>query len=168
MLARRFSAVFLDRDGTINKKRSDYVKSIREFIFLPNSQKAICEFNKLGYYVVIITNQSVVNRGIINKNQLNKIHNHMIKEIQLKKGKIKKIYFCPHRPDEDCVCRKPKPGLLLQAIKDFRIDIASSWLIGDSESDIETANFVGLKSIKIQENGNLMNTVRMIKKENAG
>ena len=155
--------VFLDRDGVINKKRIDYVKNIDEFIFLPNSIKAIKELNKICSKVIIVTNQSIINRGIISEKKLQEIHDHMLKILEKNSCQISKIYFCPHRPDENCECRKPKTGMLEKAIKEFKIDITKSWLIGDDKKDIQVANTIGLKSIKIETNGNLEKAVKIIK-----
>lgn len=154
--------VFLDRDGVINKNRDDYVKSIQEFVFLPNAIKAISKIRELGYMIILVTNQSAVNRGIISLNELNQIHKYMIEELEKNNCKIDKIYFCPHRPDENCECRKPKMGLLKQAIEDFKIDISKSWLIGDSETDIVMAKKAGLKQIQIERNGDLMRVIKII------
>ena len=154
--------IFLDRDGVININRDDYVKSIDEFIFLPNAINAIKKLNNLGFKIIIITNQSLINRGIISENELKEIHLHMLNKLKKHDCKIEKIYFCPHRPDENCSCRKPNTGLIKKAISEHFIDISKSWLIGDSNSDIELANNTGLKSIKIERNGNLMNAVTEI------
>ena len=147
--------VFLDRDGVINKKREDYVKSSNELIILPNVKKSIKELKKNGFNIIIVTNQSPINRGIISKNELKKIHEEMI--LKINEGlTLDMIYYCPHRPDEKCECRKPKPGMLLQAIKDWEVDIEKSWLIGDSESDVQAGKAVGIKSIRIKENEDLL------------
>jgi len=154
--------VFLDRDGVINQNRNDYVKNVNEFIFLPNSIEAIKKLNQIGFLIIIITNQSVVNRGIIPKKELEKIHEYMIKKIQMQEGKIEKVYYCPHRPDENCNCRKPKTGLFLEAMKDFDVDLLNSWFIGDSPSDQEAAESIGLRTIIIKRNGNLMDVINII------
>jgi len=154
--------VFLDRDGVINQNRNDYVKNVNEFIFLPNSIEAIKKLNQIGFLIIIITNQSVVNRGIIPKKELEKIHEYMIKKIQMQEGKIEKIYYCPHRPDENCNCRKPKTGLFLKAMKDFDVDLQNSWFIGDSTSDQEAGESIGLRTIIIKRNGNLMDAINII------
>ena len=156
--------VFLDRDGVINQNRDDYVKDISEFIFLPNSIEAIKKLNQIGFLIVIITNQSVVNRGIISRKQLEKIHEYMIKKIESQEGKIAKIYYCPHRPDENCNCRKPKTELIMHAIQKYNVDISHSWFIGDSEKDIQAAKTVGLRSVKLQRNENLMDAINIIQK----
>lgn len=158
-------AIFLDRDGVVNENRDDYVKNKNEFIFLPQVFTAINKFNQMGFLTIIITNQSAINRGIITKTQLDDIHTFMLNELEKNSCKITKIYFCPHRPDEDCSCRKPQTGLLTRAIEDFDIDISNSWLIGDKESDILAAKKIGLKSIFVNEENGLLYAVNLIKKK---
>lgn len=154
--------IFLDRDGVININRDDYVKSIDEFVFLPHSISGIKKIISLGFKIIIVTNQSIINRGIITENELENIHDYMINELKKYDCKIEKIYFCPHSPDENCNCRKPNVGMIENALSEFTIDISKSWLIGDSETDIELANKIGLKSIKIERNGNLLAVVTKI------
>jgi len=155
--------LFLDRDGVINEKREDYVKSVNEFKFLPNILDALKTINDLGISIIIITNQSIINRKIISENQLKEIHDYMLKIIEKNSCKITKIYHCPHHPDEKCNCRKPNPGMIEQAVKDFKIDLSNALLIGDSNSDIEAANKMKIKSIKIETNGNLNDLIDEIK-----
>lgn len=157
------SVLFLDRDGVINKKREDYVKNVEEFEFLPNIFDALKKLNNLGINIIIITNQSIVNRKIISENKLNEIHNFMQKKMKEKSCNILKIYFCPHHPNEKCSCRKPNTGMIEQAVKDFNIDLKNSLLIGDSESDIEAANKMKIKSIKLETNGDLNHLIENIK-----
>lgn len=155
--------VFLDRDGVINQKRNDYVKKISEFVFLPNSINAINELNKIGFLVIIVTNQSAINRGIISKEKLDEIHEYMLNVLEEKSCKIARVYYCPHLPKENCGCRKPKTGMFEKAIKEFNIDISKSFLIGDDNTDIQAADLLGLKSYKIKTNGNLLEIVKVIK-----
>lgn len=147
--------LFLDRDGVINKKRIDYVKNIDEFEFLPDIFNAIRKINELGFIIIIITNQSAVNRQIISEKKLDEIHDYMLSVMEKNSCKIARIYYCPHHPNENCKCRKPKTGMIEQAIEDFKIDLSNALLIGDSDSDIQAANKMKIKSIKIQTNGNL-------------
>jgi D-glycero-D-manno-heptose 1,7-bisphosphate phosphatase len=160
--SRKQKAVFLDRDGVINKRRDDYVKSIKEFVFLPNVVRSIKKLNKEGYLIIVITNQSVVNRGIITKNELDNIHFHMIHELKKKSCVIDKVYFCPHKPDENCQCRKPRLGMIKQAVEDFNIDISSSWMIGDSDSDIEAAKLARLQWVLVEKTIDLSYAVNVI------
>ena len=142
--AERWRAVFLDRDGVINENRSDYVKSWEEFKFLPGVFVPLKRLAQSDFAVIIITNQSVINRGIVSRTVLEReIHARMVKEITTHGGRIDAIFYCPHRPDEDCFCRKPRPGLLLQAAKEMNIDLSSSYVIGDALCDVEAGLAVG-------------------------
>lgn len=155
--------LFLDRDGVINKKREDYVKTIQELEFIPGIFEAIKKLNSLGIHIIVITNQSIVNRNIVSEDQLNKIHEFMQKAMKEKSCIISKIYFCPHHPEEKCTCRKPNIGMIEQAIKDFNINLSDTLLIGDSNSDIEAAEKMKIKSIKLETNGNLNDLIDEIK-----
>ena len=161
-MSQKNKAVFLDRDGVINKKRDDYVKSVNEFVFLPNVMEAIKILNNNGFLAIIVTNQSAVNRGIISQNQLEEIHDYMLENFKKFGCNIDGIYFCPHRPDENCECRKPQPVLLQRAIEDFQISVSDSWLIGDNITDIQAAEKIGLKSIKINKDKDIMEAVKKI------
>jgi len=161
-MSQKNKAVFLDRDGVINKKRVDYVKSVNEFVFLPNVFKAIKTLNDKGFLIIIVTNQSAVNRGIISEKELEMIHNFMLKKFKDSDCNISEVYVCPHRPDENCECRKPKTALLQKAIKDFQINVSDSWLIGDGITDIQAAKKVGLKSIMIPKDVDVLESVKKI------
>ena len=144
-------AVFLDRDGVINVDRCDYVKSWTEFKFLPRVFGALRLLKKNHTRVIIITNQSAVNRGLMTLDTLLEIHEKMLNAIRKNGGEVDAIYYCPHTPDENCECRKPKPGMVLKAVKDLKIDLSLSYLVGDSEKDVELARSVKVKCIKIAE-----------------
>lgn len=144
-------AVFLDRDGVINRRRDDYVKSLEELEICPGVEEGILKLKKSGFLVIVITNQSVINRGIINLEKLNEIHSEIQKKLIKKDTKIDKFYFCPHRPDEKCNCRKPKSGLIIQAIKDFSINPSESWMVGDSLTDIQAGENAGCNTLLVKE-----------------
>jgi len=154
--------IFLDRDGVINKERRDYVKNISELEIFSDIVNPLKKLKNNGFLLIVITNQSAINRGIITLEKVDEIHQYI--QDYLKKFNIKLDAFliCPHRPDENCLCRKPKSGLLLKAINEFDIDIKKSWLIGDNDSDIEAANNIGCKSLKINKENNLNNLVNEI------
>ena len=158
----KLKTVFVDRDGVINQERSDYVKSISELEIYPNVSKNIKLLKDAGFLVIVITNQSAVNRGIITHEIINQIHNSIQDHLKKYGTFLDGFYYCPHVPDENCNCRKPKPGLLQQAILELNIDLNSSWMIGDSDSDIEAADSVGCKAIKINDNFSLDNAVEKI------
>jgi histidinol-phosphate phosphatase family protein len=159
-------AFFLDRDGVINKNRDDYVKGISEMEILPEVPKAIKLLNDANFKVVIITNQSAVDRGLISIETVHEIHEFLKKKMVQNDAKIDGIYFCPHRPDEFCECRKPKPALILKAAKDLGISLSKSYMIGDRESDQVAAERAGIKFIPIKTNGNLLQVVRAFLNEN--
>jgi histidinol-phosphate phosphatase family protein len=155
-------AVFLDRDGVINRKREDYVKNINEFVMLKNVPQAIKLLNQNNFLVIIITNQSAINRGLLTHDDLTDIHDFMKKELKKHGAFIDAIYYCPHKPDENCKCRKPRTDLIEKAIEEHSISIDSSWFIGDSESDVLAAKTIGITSIRMTENGNLLEQVDKI------
>jgi D-glycero-D-manno-heptose 1,7-bisphosphate phosphatase len=144
-------AVFLDRDGVINVDRRNYVKSWTEFKFLPRVFEALRLLKKNNIRVVVITNQSAVHRGLMSISALGEIHEKMLRAIEKRGGRIEAIYYCPHRPDEKCNCRKPKPGMVLKAVKDLKIDLSRSYLVGDSDKDVDLARSLQMRCIRISE-----------------
>ena len=142
--------VFLDRDGVINRNRdNDYVTNWSEFEFLPNSLAAIKLLTDAGYQLIIATNQACINKGILLPKTLDEIHCKMVSQIEDAGGHIHAIYYCPHRNDENCTCRKPKPGLLVQAASEHVINLSDTYLIGDSASDIEVGREFGAYSLLV-------------------
>lgn len=154
-LLHKQKAIFLDRDGTINHYVG-FLRNIDEFELLPGAAEAVALINASGYLAVVITNQPVIARGEVSEEELRQIHNKMETLLGLEGAYLDGIYVCPHHPDQGfagerpelkivCECRKPKPGLLLQAASDLNIDLASSWMIGDSESDLLAGRAAGCK-----------------------
>ena len=158
----KLKTVFVDRDGVINQERNDYVKSISELEIYPNVAKNIKLLKDAGFLVIVITNQSAVNRGIVTHETINQIHNSIQDHLKKYGTFLDGFYYCPHTPNENCNCRKPKSGLLEKAILELNIDLNSSWMIGDSDSDIEAADSIGCKAIKISDNFSLDNAVQKI------
>ena len=154
--------IFLDRDGVINKERSDYVKSISELEIFPNVAKNVELLKNAGFLVVIITNQSAINRGLITHEMVSQIHGSIQNYLKANGTYVDGFFYCPHKPDENCNCRKPKSGLLNKAILELNIDVNSSWMIGDNDSDIEASISIGCKAIKIDNNFSLDNAVDKI------
>lgn len=144
------NCVFLDRDGVINVKAAphDYIRNWRQFKFLPNITDWIRIFNTLDYLVIVITNQRGVARGLIQPGDLDEIHNNMISELASKGARIDDLFCCPHH-DNACECRKPRPGLVLQAQQKWDLNFDRSVLVGDSDSDEELAANTGLKFIRV-------------------
>jgi histidinol-phosphate phosphatase family protein len=155
-------AVFIDRDGVINLNRDDYVKSWAEFEFIPGAKDAIQHINETDFLLIIITNQSPIGRGIFTQETLDGIHKKMLEELFEHGGYVDAIYFCPHKPDDNCNCRKPKSGLILDAANDFKIDLPSSWMLGDSDSDIAAGSAAGCKTKKVTSEDPLIKIVNEI------
>jgi D-glycero-D-manno-heptose 1,7-bisphosphate phosphatase len=142
-------AVFLDRDGVINIKRPDHVKSWEEFEFLPGVLSALARLKLLGWPVVVVSNQAVIGRRLASQRVVDNIHVRMLSEVLQGGGRLDQIFYCPHHPNDGCNCRKPKPGLLLQAAQAMDLDLRNSFMIGDAESDIQAALEVGCWPILI-------------------
>ena len=142
-------AIFLDRDGVINVNRPDHVKSWDEFDFLPNVLSALRKLATSDFRVIVTTNQSAIARGLVAEETVREIHAQMIVAVERGGGRIDAVYFCPHHPDDKCGCRKPQPGLFVQAARDFEIDLARSFVIGDAFSDVATALAIGAQPILV-------------------
>lgn len=142
-------AVFLDRDGTINEQMG-YVNHLSRFILLPRAAEGISLLNKQGYLTIVVTNQSGVDRGYFPMELVEKINAHMKTTLEKRGAVIDGIFFCPHRPSAECECRKPKPGLIEQAVRTFDIEIERSYIIGDTCSDIELGYNSGLQGILVK------------------
>ena len=146
-----FDTLFLDRDGVINKKlEGKYVRNFSEFEFIPGALDSISKLSNLFNRILIVTNQQGIAKGIMSEADLNTLHTQMQERIEKLGGKINKIYYCPHLQDMDCMCRKPKSGMIEQAIIDFpEINIKNSYLIGDSDSDIKAGKKMNLNTVKV-------------------
>ncbi len=141
-------AVFLDRDGTISED-VNYCSCVEDFHMLPTVPAAIRLLNISGYKVVVVTNQSGIARGYFTEETVNLIHEKMCGELAQNNATVDAIYFCPHHPDDDCDCRKPKTGLFKEAAKELQIDLASSYMIGDMQSDIDVGKAAGCGTILV-------------------
>jgi D-glycero-D-manno-heptose 1,7-bisphosphate phosphatase len=142
--------LILDRDGVINQESAEFVKSPDEWVPIPGSLEAVARANKLGYRVVVISNQSGLARGLFDIGQLNKIHARMLGEIARFGGRIEAVFFCPHGPDEGCECRKPGAGLLVDLGGRLEVNLQSAILIGDRETDMVAADAVGARKILVR------------------
>lgn len=143
------STIFLDRDGVINENRSDYVKSWDEFCFLPGSKEAIAMLTNANHRMIVCTNQAGIARGKLSVETVEEIHSRMVAEIAKAGGRIERIYYCPHGKDENCFCRKPRPGMLLRARSELDIDMNNAMFIGDSISDMRAASAAGITPILV-------------------
>jgi D,D-heptose 1,7-bisphosphate phosphatase len=150
------AAVFLDRDGTINEEVG-FLDSLEKLKIFPQAIEAIKRINESGMKAVIITNQSGVARGFFDEAFVMHVHKHIGKTLQDKGATIDGFYYCPHHPIEghkpylkSCTCRKPEVGLIIQAAKDFNIDLPRSYMIGDTAKDIEMASRIGAKGVLVK------------------
>lgn len=143
--------IFLDRDGVINKYPGDrlYVTSLRKFRFLPGVKKAIALLSRSGFKIFIVSNQAGVGRGIYSQRTLDAITFKMISGIEDAGGKITRVYYCTHRKEAGCRCRKPKPGMLKKAAKEFAFSLKGAYFVGDTIRDLLTARAAGVKSILV-------------------
>ncbi len=157
--------IFLDRDGVINRDSPDYVKSWSEFEFIPGSLDAIKILAEYNYSVVVITNQSIINRKMASLDDLEFTHAMMKKAVRESGGEIKEIFFCPHKPEDGCKCRKPEPGLILEAQKKYGIDLKNSVMVGDSAKDIECARRAGCRFAVLVKTGNYQQAVSVLEEK---
>src|SRR5690348_8882663 len=142
-------ALFLDRDGVINRQRPDHVKSWAEFEFLPGALDGLALLHAMGLRVVVITNQAVVGRGLLRPEDLFLIHQRMSAAVSAAGGRIERAYACVHTPEVGCRCRKPATALLEQASIELGISLPSSFMAGDSRRDLDAARAVGCVPILI-------------------
>lgn len=142
--------VILDRDGVINQDADDYIKSADEWIPIPGSLEAISRLKKAGYLVTVASNQSGISRGLFGEDDLQKIHLKMEQQLAMRGAKFDGIFYCPHGPSDNCICRKPKPGLLLQIAKAFDINLSETQFVGDNISDIKAAEMANARSILVR------------------
>ena len=148
-------AAFLDRDGTINRKLPDdqYVTRWEQVQFLPEVAKAISLLNDAGFLVIVVSNQRCVAKGLIQPAGLDAIHQRMCDELAASDARIDGVYYCPHEEVPPCSCRKPAPGLLLTAARAHDIDLKASWMIGDSEIDVQAGKNAGCRTARVLTNG---------------
>ena len=148
-------AVFLDRDGTIIREVG-YVDEPSKVELLPRSAGAIRSLNQAGFQVVVVTNQSGVARGYFNEEMVSKVHQRLMELLQKEGAHLDRIYYCPHHPEEgnspyrkDCSCRKPKPGMLLEASRELNLDLSRSFMVSDKYSDLQMAHQLEVKGILV-------------------
>ncbi|HEX8931615.1 MAG TPA: HAD family hydrolase [Patescibacteria group bacterium] len=153
--------IFLDRDGVINKKppQAHYVTKWNEFIFLPGALEGLQFLTQNGYDIFIVTNQPGIARGVMTEKDMQEINERFLTRCKEEGITIKKIYYCPHGWDDGCACRKPRPGMLFQAAKDFKFDVTQALFIGDDPRDKEAGDAAGCTTILIEPDGNLFKTL---------
>jgi D-glycero-D-manno-heptose 1,7-bisphosphate phosphatase len=145
-------AMFLDRDGVINEvktKRVKFVNKPEQFYFLEGVKEAVTLLSREGYMLFVVTNQGGVGLGYLSHGHLEQIHDYMVGELEMAGGKIHEVSCCTHKPHEGCACRKPEPGMILDLAEKYDLDLASSYMIGDREPDIEAGRKAGCKTILI-------------------
>ncbi len=141
--------ILLDRDGTINHERN-YLSSPSQIELIPNAAEGIRLFNELGLPVVVISNQSGIGRGYFDLATLERINERLVDLLAQGGARVDAIYFCPHLPEDNCECRKPRTGLARSAASDFKADLGSSFVIGDKPCDIELGEAVGAKTVLVR------------------
>ncbi len=148
-------AAFLDRDGVINRKlpEGQYVTRWEEMVFLPGVPAAISLLTQAGFCVLTVSNQRCVAKGLLTASELESIHSRMCRELAANGAVITEVYYCPHEEQPPCSCRKPSPGMLFRAALEHEIDLSASWMIGDSEIDIQAGRSAGCRTVRIVRGG---------------
>ncbi len=142
--------VILDRDGVINEDSDNYIKSVDEFVPLPGSLAAIARLNRAGYTVAVATNQSGVGRGLFDLATLGAMHDKLTRLLAEEGGRVDRVFYCPHSPDDACDCRKPLPGLMHQIATHYKTPLTGVPVIGDSLRDLEAARAVGARPLLVR------------------
>jgi histidinol-phosphate phosphatase family protein len=148
-----FPAVFLDRDGVLIENRADYVRDWSQVTILPKTITALANFRNTKYKIVLVTNQSGIGRGLISLKTVQEINDQLVNAIEGNGGRIDGVYMCPHTPEDQCDCRKPRSGLLLQAARELSLDLGSSWMVGDAWSDLLAGQAANLKGVILVKTG---------------
>ena len=156
MLQPRF--LMLDRDGVINLDSEAYIKAPEEWTPIPRSLEAIALLTQAGWRIAVVTNQAGLARGLFDLATLNRIHARMHDMVQRQGGRIEAVFFCPHRSQDNCACRKPKPGLLLEAADRFGADFSGQAFVGDSLRDLQAASAAHMQPVLVRT-GNGMQTL---------
>jgi D-glycero-D-manno-heptose 1,7-bisphosphate phosphatase len=145
-------AAFLDRDGVINRKaptEDEYITCWEEMQIIPGVVEAIALLNQAGFRVIVVSNQRCVAKGLLTTSELDAMHQRMCRELGAAGAKIDGVYYCPHEEQPPCSCRKPEPGMLFAAADEHQVDLPSSWMIGDSEKDVEAGRSAGCRTARI-------------------
>jgi D-glycero-D-manno-heptose 1,7-bisphosphate phosphatase len=154
-------ATFLDRDGVINRKppEGQYVTRWEDLQILPGAAKAIALLNEAGFRVIVVSNQRCVAKGLLTGPELDFMHQRMCRELAAAGAVIDEVYYCPHEKQPPCSCRKPAPGMLLAAARTHQIDLTASWMIGDSDIDMEAGRSAGCRIARILKSDEAANGV---------
>jgi D-glycero-D-manno-heptose 1,7-bisphosphate phosphatase len=146
------NVIFLDRDGVINKEVG-YLHKIEDFEFIDGVFDACLDFQSFDYKIIIVTNQSGIERGYYSEEDFQMVTKWMLNQFKQHNIQILDVFFCPHSPDSNCDCRKPKPGMFLEAREKYSINMHNSWMIGDKEADIRAANSAGISNTVLVKSG---------------
>ena len=146
-------AIFLDRDGVIIENLPNYIRNWTDVVLLPQALEALAWLNASSFKIAIITNQSAVGRGIISLQAAEEINRRLVQEIQRAGGRIEAVFMCPHAPADGCECRKPRPGLLLQAAQALSVDLQRSMMIGDTLADLQAGQAAGIQRLVLVRTG---------------
>jgi D-glycero-D-manno-heptose 1,7-bisphosphate phosphatase len=152
-------AAFLDRDGVINQRAAEgeYITRWEDFVFLNGVVEAVSSLNQAGYRVIVVSNQRCIAKGLVTAAQVEEMHEQMVQRLARAGARIDAVYYCPHELEPVCRCRKPAPGMLLDAAMTHAIDLKNSWMIGDSEIDIEAGKNAGCRTVRIGDERELVN-----------
>ena len=148
-----YPAIFLDRDGVLIENRSDYVRDWSQVKIIPEAIHALSLATARNYKIVIVTNQSAVGRGLVLPENAEEINRRLVNLIHHHGGQVDGVYMCTHKPDDDCFCRKPRPGLLLQAARELSLDLQRSWMIGDAWSDVQAGQRANVRHTILLKTG---------------
>lgn len=149
-------AAFLDRDGVINRKaptEDEYITCWEQMHIIPGVGEAIALLNRAGFRVIVVSNQRCVAKGLVTISDLDAMHQQMRHELREVGANIDGVYYCPHEEQPPCSCRKPEPGMLLSAAEEHQVNLQSSWMIGDSEKDVEAGRSAGCRTVRILRPG---------------
>jgi len=135
--------IILGRDGILNEFREDHIKAPEEWVAVPGALEAVSRLNHAGWHVVVATNQSGIGRGMIDMSSVNAVHAHMLRKLQALGGRIDAVFFCPHTAQDDCDCRKPRPGMLLDIGRRYGVDLAMVPMVCDTLRDLQAAQAAG-------------------------
>lgn len=157
--------IILDRDGVINEDSDEYVKSLEEWIPIPGSIEAIADLSKAGYVIAVATNQSGIGRGLFDLDELENMHNKLTVLVEEFGGEIAGIFYCPHTPEDNCSCRKPKSGLIEAIGSELQLNTAGAYMVGDSQRDLEAGIHKGCLPVLVKT-GKGLKTLNSLSEKN--
>ena len=160
-----YPAVFLDRDGVLIENREDYVREWSQVFVYLKTYLSLLRIQAAGYKIVVVTNQSAVGRGLLSIQTAEAINDKLIETIRENGSHVDRVYMCPHQPDEGCDCRKPKPGMILRAVRELDLDLSRSWMIGDAWSDLLAGQSAGARGLIMVKTGRGFDQSRTSKPE---